>query len=96
MEMNNSGTNGNGTYWITLLSAWRTFGAAALLRIQRHGLVREAMSLKGLPTPPLPHASGSDISSQLLLHCHACMPAAKIPSMMDIDYPFETVSKPPV
>ena len=40
MEMNNF-ANENGTYWIIFLNVWYMFGGAALLRIQRHGLVGE-------------------------------------------------------
>jgi hypothetical protein len=37
-----------------------------------------------------------DVSSQLLLQPHACLPAAVLPSMMAMGSASETVSKPPI
>ena len=39
-----------------------------------------------------------DVSSQLLLQCHSCLPAGLFPAMTvtDSNTPFETVIKPPI
>jgi hypothetical protein len=43
----------------------------------------------------LSYDGGSDISSQLLLPSHACLPAATLPAMMVKDSASATINKPP-
>jgi len=48
------------------------------------------------PPPPASWLLGQDMNSQLLLQCHACLPAAMLHTMMVTDSPSETVSQPPI
>lgn len=52
--------------------------------------VRPSLSLS------LPQACGSDVSSQLLLRRHACLPPVLSPTLLVMDSSTETVSKPQV
>ena len=76
----------------------------SLGRVRRCGLVEDVSQEVGfsfkspnqIQSLSLPPSCRSDVSAQLLLQCHVCLPATILSDMVTMDYPFETVSKPPV
>lgn len=68
------GLNENGPYRLIYLNVWLLLsGTVWEGRIRRCDLARRGVSL------------GSDVSTQLLLQFHACLPAAMLPTMMTAD-----------
>jgi hypothetical protein len=101
-ENPSGGLNGNDPHRCIYLNLCSQVGGAVWERLGGMALLERFITGGGLwgfkslcPAHSLLF-SVSGLSSQLLLKCHACLPAAIVPIVLVMDLPSETIIKPPM